>query len=261
MIPEKRRQEIVRLNQEKNGISIKELSEVFDVSSMTILRDIRILEKRKQLEIVRGGVIPVNNFANEGNLFKEIYDAKKRKAFNEKNDIAKYCAKNLIKEGQVIAIEGGSTASLITKHISDKPKVTVITNGLFALEEAYKRLPENGRIICTGGILERPYLLFLGPDAEGFFKDRNIDIAFISCVAFDLKVGPMDSHPGDIRLKQSMFNAAERKVLLIDKYKVGTKSVMQTVSLNKVTDIVTNQSLEPELLEGLNKLNIKIHLA
>ena len=260
MIPEKRRQEILRLTIEKNGISLKELAAQFNVSTMTILRDIRTLEKRKQIEIVRGGVVPLAKDATEVDILKDKYEEKRQKSFEEKNAIAKYCAKYLIKEGQILAIEGGSTASLIVRYLGDKNKVTVITNGLFTLEEAYKTLPDNARIMCTGGILERPYLLFLGPDAENFFQERNIDIAFISCVAFDLKTGAMDSHPADIRLKQAMFEAAERRVLLIDKFKVGTKSVMQTVALNKITDIVTNSTLDADLMTGLNNLGIKLHL-
>lgn len=262
MLPEKRRQEILRINKDNQGISIKDLANFFNISNMTVLRDIKLLEKQGKLEIVRGGVIPVGPDISGSTLSFNIYDKKRQKALTEKQQIAKYCAENLIKEGNIVALEGGSTAGSIIKFLENKQKITVITNGLFVLNEAAEILDHSCRIIGSGGLLERPYLMFLGPDVDEFFSSRNTDIAFVSCVGFDLNVGPMDSHPLDIQAKIAIFNSAERRVLILDKSKFNVKSVLKAVSVNKITDIVTNVSVSEDVLEGLKKFShIKVHLA
>ena len=262
MLPEKRRQEILRLNREKQGITIKDLADFFKISNMTILRDIKLLEKQGKLEIVRGGIIPIGSDISGSTLSFNVYDKKRQRALSEKQQIAKYCAENLIKEGNIIALEGGSTAGSIVKFLDNKQKITVITNGLFILNEASEILDPSCRIIGSGGLLERPYLMFLGPDVDQFFSSKHTDIAFISCVGFDLTVGPMDSHPLDIQAKIAMFKNAERRVLVIDKNKFNVKSVLKAVSVEDITDIVTNSSVSTEVLEGLKKFShIKVHLA
>ncbi|MDR0483780.1 MAG: DeoR/GlpR family DNA-binding transcription regulator [Alphaproteobacteria bacterium] len=262
MLPEKRRQEIVRLNKEKQGISIKELADFFKVSNMTVLRDIKLLEKQGKLEIVRGGVIPIGSDVDGSSLSSNIYDKKRQTALSEKQQIGKYCAEHLIKEGSIIALEGGSTAGSIIKFLSNKQKITIMTNGLFVIKEASEKLDATCRIIGSGGLLERPYLMFLGPDVEQFFSSKHTDIAFVSCVGFDYNVGPMDSDPLDIQAKIAIFKNAERKVLVIDKSKFNVKSVLKSVAIENVTDIVTNSSVDPEVLENLKKFkHITVHLA
>ncbi|MFL1780779.1 DeoR/GlpR family DNA-binding transcription regulator [Candidatus Hepatincolaceae symbiont of Richtersius coronifer] len=261
MLPDKRRQEILRLNYEKQGISIKELAHYFKVSNMTVLRDVKILKAQKKLDLVRGGVVPLESIDDSSLFSVENYDFKKRESLSEKQQIAEYCAENFIKEGNIIALEGGSTAGAMIRFLAKKKKITLITNGFFVLQEAYATLNKSSRVICTGGILETPYLLFLGPDVEHFFKTRHTDIAFISCVAFDFTVGPMDSYPLDIQSKQSMLRSAQRRVLMIDKNKFNLRSVMQTIDIKEITDLVTNSSISSDILEQLQKLNVKLHLA
>ncbi len=262
MLPGKRRQEILRLNKEKQGISIKELANFFKVSNMTILRDIKLLDEQGKLEIVRGGVIPLDSDTDNNTVSSNIYDKKRQKALSEKQQIAKYCAEYLIREGNIIALEGGSTAGSIIKFLGNKQKITIITNGLFVVQDAADKLDPTCRVTCSGGLLERPYLAFLGPDVDYFFESKHTDLAFFSCVGFDFNIGPMDSHPLDIQAKLAMMKNAQRRVLVIDKNKFNIRSVLRTVSIDFLTDIVTNSSIDPEFLDRLRQYkNIKIHLA
>lgn len=263
MLPTKRKQEIIRLTKEKQGISIADLSSYFKVSNMTILRDVKDLSAKNMLEIVRGGVVPVglSNESQEDNV-NTIYDIKKRQSLSEKQQIARYCAETFITDGSVIALEGGSTACSIIRFLTHKQKITLISNGYFVLKEAIETLPNDFRIVCTGGLLESPYLLFLGPDVESFFMSKYPDVAFLSCVAFDLNMGPMDSYSLEVQAKKAMLTNAKKRVLMVDKNKLNSRSVMQTVAMSEITDIVINASVEPSIIKELEKFkNLKIHLA
>ncbi len=262
MLPNKRKQEILRLNKEKQGISITELSNYFKVSNMTILRDVKELESKNLLEIVRGGIIPVGLSKDSQDNVSTIYDIKKRQSLSEKQQIAMYCAENFINDGSIVALEGGSTACSIIKFLINKQKITIISNGYFVLKEAIENLGEDSRIICTGGLLENPYLLFLGPDVESFFASKYTDVAFLSCVAFDLNIGPMDSYPLEVQAKKAMLKNAKKRVLMVDKNKINARSVMQTIDMNEITDLVINSSLDKSIIKELEKFsNVKLHFA
>jgi DeoR/GlpR family transcriptional regulator of sugar metabolism len=262
MLPEKRRQEILRLNNEKQGISIKDLALHFKTSTMTVLRDIKLLASKNKLEVVRGGVIPLFATGDRAPTAVDTYDEKRKLSIVEKQQIASYCAEHFIKDGNVIALEPGSTASSIIKFLNNKKKLTLITNGYFVLQEACEKLDESNKIICSGGLLEKPYLIFLGMDVEKFFSAKHVDVAFLSCAAFAQDAGPMDPYPLEIQAKQAMARSAKTRVLMIDKNKFNTYSVAQTIDMSEITDIVTNADVSPEILHSLrNFTNVKIHLA
>lgn len=261
MLPDKRRQEILRLTKETKGISISDLADYFKVSNMTILRDVKELAAKKVLDIVRGGVVPLG-FGDTSVSIATIYEDKKRQSLTEKQQIANYCAKHFVQDGNIVSLEGGSTCCALVGFLENKKKVTLISNGYFVLKEAIEKLPEDSRIISTGGLLDKRYLVFLGPDVEKFMESRYTDIAFISCVAFDLNVGPMDSVPLDVSFKQAIMKNAKRRVLMVDKNKFNHRSVMQTIDMGIITDLVTNESVDKEILEELKKFtNVKVHLA
>ena len=56
-----RRKDLLSLIQEKGGLSLKEITEQFDVSKMTIHRDLDILESRGLIRRIFGGAVPVDD--------------------------------------------------------------------------------------------------------------------------------------------------------------------------------------------------------
>lgn len=258
MLLDKRRQEIIKLAELRQGISIKDLADHFKVSTMTILRDIKVLEERSLIESVRGGVLPLdvhkaaNNYAN-------YYEYKKRSAMLEKQDIASWCVDNLVQDRMILALEGGSSVASLIRFLNNKKRITVLTNGFFVAQEALSHLNESSKVILSGGLIEKSSYVMVGPDAETFFNDKYIDIAFISCVAFDLNVGPMDSNPLDIQVKKAMIKNAKKRVLLLDTTKFDRRSILPTIALNEVNTIVTNKNIDDDIKKALLSFGIETH--
>ena len=64
MIPEVRREKIVNRLKEKNIYTIDDLKEEFDVSRVTIQRDVNVLERRGEVSKIHGGVRLKNKLYN-----------------------------------------------------------------------------------------------------------------------------------------------------------------------------------------------------
>ena len=123
MIPEKRREEIVAIVNERKSITSQELIDIFNSSESTIRRDITELAKEGKILKVFGGAIALDDdFSTE-----EMTIIQKEKLNREeKIKIAIYAA-SLIEPGDYIYIDSGSTTGLMVNYIVEK-NATYITN-------------------------------------------------------------------------------------------------------------------------------------
>ncbi|MCK5567280.1 MAG: DeoR/GlpR transcriptional regulator, partial [Actinomycetia bacterium] len=154
------------------GIRTSELSDIFSVSEMTVLRDLATLEKQGILTRVYGGAVSSQSFSTETpNIVREKIRT------TEKSKIASI-ASQLIEEGDNIFLDGSTTTHALAKRLHDFRDIKIITIGLDILNE----LSGIGGIgvICPGGVLDKVTMNFLGRSTEEFLKNLNSDKAFIS---------------------------------------------------------------------------------
>ena len=115
-----RRNEIMLECQRKGKVSVNELSERFNVSPLTIRRDLQFWEDSNAMIRNYGGAKLVQSFIPETNLNQDNEYAK--------HAIAKFAA-GLVEDNDTIFINTSSTALLILKYIKNK-HVNVDANNL-----------------------------------------------------------------------------------------------------------------------------------
>ena len=59
MLPAERRREMARLIKNRGAVNTRELAEALGISTMTVRRDLKVLEERNQLELTWGGAVPL----------------------------------------------------------------------------------------------------------------------------------------------------------------------------------------------------------
>ena len=102
LLPERRRQRIAQLLDERGSVTSEELAASFSVSYMTILRDLRVLEEEGKLRSVHGGAVKIENVA-----LAEPFFATKRSVNQEKKEvIASFAAQHFVKDNDVIIVPG-----------------------------------------------------------------------------------------------------------------------------------------------------------
>lgn len=147
MLTEKRQEEIAKLVQERESITVQELKEIFQASESTIRRDITALDKAGKLTKVFGGAIALN----DSRIVKQELPVcqKQEMQIREKMAIAKYAA-SLIEANDCVYIDAGTTTSWMLGYIKEK-EATYVTN---AVSHA-KKLAEAGfHVILIGGELK-----------------------------------------------------------------------------------------------------------
>ena len=132
----------------------------------------------------------------------------------EKKAIAEKAA-SLIKPGNTIIIDSGSTTIHLIEHLKGK-NITVVTNNLLALEKLKNE--DDIKIIALGGSLRRESMGTVGPLAELAIKALNVDIYFMGAAAYD-RSSISSSDISESSLKRYMMESSDKVVFIADSSK------------------------------------------
>lgn len=252
MLTEDRRRAISEMVRSRGSISSRELSAVFDVSPMTIYRDLKSLETEREVHRVRGGAVRVPD--SEEPLFTTKTAVNRR----QKEAIARYAATEFVAEGDVLILEAGTTVASMVRFLPSTISALAI-NGLDALIEARKLVPDVTVMGC-GGVLRSPSFTFVGPEAEEFFRSISADTAFLSATGLTLAGGITDPNPLEIEVKRAMAASARRTILLLDSSKLGRSSLRPILSFNEIDALVTDEGAPRKMLEELRSRGVAVHV-
>lgn len=254
ILPEQRRTLIRQMIRQDGVVNTEELATRFDVSYMTIWRDIALLEEDGKVQRVRGGAIQPEAAAES----EPAYFSKQTVRSREKEAIASYAARHLVHDNEILILDAGTTVAAMTKHLTQR-NLTIVTNGAQTILETMNRLSSMTVMSC-GGILREPAHTFVGPQAERFFDDLSAHTFFLGATGLSFPEGITDPSPLEIQVKRAMAASAARIVLLLDSSKFGVRSLLPVVPLSAVQEIVTDAQIPQDALNHLSELGIKIHV-
>jgi DeoR/GlpR family transcriptional regulator of sugar metabolism len=229
------------------SMSISSLLNMLPASPATIRRDLTVLEQAGRIRKARG------------KIFKE--DSSKTPAFDlreimhdeEKNSIGRTAAA-LVREGDSIIIDAGTTTLAFANCLRQMNKLSVITNSIPVLYTF-----NNTRVatfVC-GGMLED--MALIDDDAVNFFATRRVDKAFIAASGVRGEDGLTVVSPFQFSVKRKMIQSASEVYALIDSSKFNIMGINLFVDFSEITGIVTSKPIRNQaLLERLDKLNVKI---
>src|SRR5699024_12157133 len=118
--------EIININ---DNISTKELASEFNVSTMTINRDLNDLANESKINLIHGGAAK-----KEMSIVEKPMSIKELTKINEKKSIGKYCDK-IIPSSSSVFIEAGTNTLAAAKEKYHKKKCTFFTNSLLIMND------------------------------------------------------------------------------------------------------------------------------
>ena len=180
---------------EKKILSVGELSKIFNISEMTIRRDLDDLASQGLIRRVHGGGCEILN-----NILESSFLTRLRQNRREKEKIAAKAVK-CVEEDSVIFLDASTTTLEMAKKLLGK-KVTAITNGQYTSLELAKIPTVNG--IMIGGVLDKEAFGTVGPVALDELKQYNANKCFLSTHAFSVKEGTVESNLLLIEIKRAM---------------------------------------------------------
>ena len=248
MVPAQRRHGI--LQAVRSGTAhVSDLARAFDVSEMTVRRDLATLERDGKLERVRGGAVhtvperPFDEIALEG---AEVKDAIGR------------CAAGLVVDGQTVMIDIGTTALQVAKHLHGR-QLTVITTNLAALDEL--RDDPGIEIVLPGGLVRRNYQSTVGVLAEDALRHLRADVAFLGTSGVDRDLSVWDTTMIEVPIKRALIDAASHVVLLADSRKFAMSGVVRICGADAIDQIITDAALPASDRAAIEDAGIEVTIA
>ena len=108
---------ILELIKNKKNIKLNELIEELKVSEATVRRDLNFLEEKGKIKRVHGGAVLVEN--------KEEDIVYKKMVYSDEKDIIGKKAAALVKNGDIIYLDAGSTTESVIKYLKEKEDIKV----------------------------------------------------------------------------------------------------------------------------------------
>ena len=228
-----------------------ELAEKFNVSKVTIRRDIDTIAEQGLIAKTDGGAVALTN----GSLHEIPYSVKSEHNQSAKKKIGKTAA-SLIEDGDIIILDSGSTTLEIAKNITQK-NITVVTNDIkIAMELSGK---PNIKLMVCGGTLINPVYTLTGLATIDFFSTLHVNKTFLGCDAMDLEFGISNRTYEEVNIKRAMMKAGDVNIMCADDSKLD-KKVFCHLSGFEVLDIIIINRIDERYKKMFEDKNVKVIL-
>lgn len=242
---------ILNMLQREHKVEVNELAHRFGLSEMTIRRDLNSLSRQYNITRTHGGAL----LADQPVVRMISYDETRISHREAKEKIAARAAL-LVKNGQRIFIDAGSTTRIILNYMNPDIRAVVVTNHLKVAESAL--LFEHLSVIMLGGEMIRITNCSSGPVAEEQIRNYQLDIAFLGAAAIGTDGRLYDGYSPEARFKNSIFSVAKRIYLLADSSKFNTYDLNEFGALSKVDAVITDEGLDEEGVHLLKRHQTEI---
>lgn len=247
---EERHLKILNMIRERREVKVEELAELFQISPMTVRRDMQYLEEEKLISRIHGGAVSLEKANMLLSQDEKISLCRER--------ISEY-ASRFIDDGDTLFINGSRTALNMLKYAENK-KVMVYTNNCWGIGEKY---PDDVTIRFTGGEVRSNVMV-------GEYVMRNLlsmtaDKTFLGCAAvYDDGEFRYDI-PTEIGINEAMISRTKKALyVLADHTKIKRREALGNVYGSCVYEqsctLITDDNANPAVVEQLRRFGIHVIL-
>lgn len=248
MLTTERKAHILAVLQRDRRLVAKTLSEELSLSEDTIRRDLRELASEGLLQRVHGGALPASpalaDFAGRQQIASEGKVAIGR------------AAAGLVRPGQIIFVDGGTTAVQFARHLPLDLKATVVTHSPNVAVELVEHRDVEVELI--GGRLFKHSIVAVGAAAIEAISRVRADTYFMGVTGVHLEAGLTTGDPEEAAVKRSLSRHAAETVVLASKEKLGAVSPFVVGPLSDAGTLVVEDSAPHELVDAYRRTGVTV---
>ncbi len=233
-----RHTQLITLLKTRGYCSVVEMSQLLDVSPMTIRRDLYTLQEKNIVKVTYGGAHFIASEQTEPD-----FDTRTHEHLFAKRAIGKRAAELFIEEGDVIGIDSGSTMLEVAHNLPDIP-LTVVTPSL----PAANIIAQNKRhqLILLGGTLQSTSGYFYGLQAIATLHNLYINTLFLATGGLLLPDSLSSNYLSDAENKQALIKSSRKVILCMDSSKIGRVFLARFATLDSIDTLVTDDGILDE---------------
>lgn len=238
MLTSQRKQHLLDVLKRDGQIIAKTLSQTLGLSEDTIRRDLRELAQEGLLQRVHGGALPASSAVVN-------YAAREQIAPSSKITIGQAAA-GLIQPGQVVLLDGGTTAMQVARHLHPQLQATIVTHSpTIAVELASHDTVE---VVMLGGRLFKHSVVAVGTATTEALSHIRADLYFMGVTGVHLAAGLSTGDLEEAYIKRALSRQAAETWVLASTEKLGVASPYLISPLAEVSGLVIESSVSDEVI-------------
>ncbi|GAA0769520.1 DeoR/GlpR family DNA-binding transcription regulator [Ideonella azotifigens] len=229
----------------------KDLAAELGTSEDTIRRDLRELAQAGRLQRVHGGALPAS---------PAVGDLQARAALSPDDKVALGKAgAALIQPGQLVILDGGTTALQLARHLPPTLRATLVTHSpAVALEAAKQPLVE---ILMLGGRLFRHSGVNVGATVIEAASRLRADLYFMGVTGVHPETGLSTGDDEEAAVKRALHARAAETVVLASSEKLMAASPFLVAPLADISQLLVPATTPERTLKALRAGGVKVQRA
>lgn len=257
--------EILRILEVQERATVQELSEIFEVSQVTVRNDLNILANQGKVQRVHGGAIIIRPQMDHEFTFA----TRQRLHADRKNKIGEL-ATSVLAPRDFVLIDASTTALAVGRAIKTKfegnngnraetNELTIVATGLWTAVELMGVQGIN--VVVAGGNLRNTTGSLVGPLTRDFLRKINIRRAFLGAWGVTLEEGITDTNLLEVELKQMIIQLVDEVIVVVDGSKFGEVGLSSFARVDEVSHIITDSSAPTEMIEAIRARGVQVLIA
>lgn len=245
-----RHEHILQKLQKQGSVEVLALCSELEVSSVTIRKDLKLLEDKNLLYRTHGGATIKNPYTGDRTV-----NEKEKLNSDEKNQIGLLAA-GLIEKNDCVIIGSGTSVLALAKCIRPIGNLTVITAALNVSMELIKH-PEI-EVLQLGGMVRKSSSSVTGSYAEKILDDFSCSKFFLGVDGIDVEFGLTTTNVAEAQLNRIMIQTSQKTIVLADSSKFGKRGYGKICKLEDVDQIITDSGISEHIVEVLTGMGIEV---
>jgi len=248
MIADERKQKILDLIKKYGVVKVAELSQIFNVSEVTVRNYLTDMESMGLLTRTHGGAI---------SSYKPYYSMNFNQRLETNQSAKELIGKKIaemIEPNDTIMLNAGTTTLLVFRNLPADYHLTIITNSISIALEASEN--PNYNIVLIGGSVNTKYQFTFGFDATSNLRNYHADKLILSVDGIDFDSGFSTYHYEEVDVDKHMLEQSSVCIIAADQSKFGRNATINISNLTAANYIVTDYDFNNEVKQLLYENNI-----
>ena len=245
---QKRRAQIVKMLDEQQALTNKELMEHFDISIETLRRDLAHLESIGALTRVYGGAVKKDVVKTE-----PLYSSREQEKNREKQLIANE-AQSFIDPDDTVFFDLGTTVENVAKKLDKSKNIHAFTNSVRSAVTLSEKCAD---VILTGGKIRRGELSLSGTLALDNIAKFNIEKAIIG-VGGITDEGISDFIVDEAGLRGRIIQDADKVIVLADYTKFSVRAMCRVCKIEEIDVLITDDKAPKDVLKKIRNKGVQV---
>jgi DeoR/GlpR family transcriptional regulator of sugar metabolism len=233
----------------KGRVQVLHTARALGVTEVTIRRDLALLETEGLLSKTYGGAVPVVPEVNVSARYRQTRRTGAKRIIGR-------LASALIKDGDIIYLEAGSTCYEIIPHLVERRNLTIIVNSLYLMRRLGKLMRH--KIIIIGGQYRPERMDMVGPAAEMTISQMGGFKAFTGADDITIDAGISGADVVTVGFAKLVLRKASEVIFVGDHTKFDNPALYKIADIDQLDYIVTDKKPGDMWLEVAKRKNIEL---